>query len=132
MPSTLSSIQIFGVLVGNFVGGQLADLIGRRLPFFASILMMISMHLVGYFSTSWQMFAVSTFFTGVGGGFFLTTQYCILAEFTLSKWRSWIVGFPSWPIEACVYSLCAWLIHDWRYLQLMTAIMAVPCLLAWL
>ncbi|KAL4240147.1 hypothetical protein ACF0H5_000941 [Mactra antiquata] len=131
VPTLVASINIFGVLVGNFVGGQLADLIGRKIPFFASLLLLFTMHLVGYFSTSWQMFAVATFFVGMGGGFFLTTQYCLLAEFTLSKWRSWIVGFPSWPIQACLMSMVAWLLHDWRYMQLLTGLMAVPCLLAW-
>jgi hypothetical protein len=68
----------------------------------------------------------------MGGGFFLTTQYCFLSEFSLARWRVWIVGFPSWPIQSSVLSLLAWLLHDWRYIQLMTALCAIPCLLAWL
>ncbi|XP_060552265.1 organic cation transporter protein-like [Ruditapes philippinarum] len=131
IPSTINSIQIAGVLAGNVISGQLADLFGRRPPFFASIWLLLLTHVVGYFSTTWQMYAVCMFFAGFGGGFFLTTQYCILSEFTLSKWRAWVVGFPSWPIQGCLYALVAWLLHDWRYFQLVTAIMAVPCLLTW-
>ncbi|XP_045211659.2 organic cation transporter protein-like [Mercenaria mercenaria] len=131
IPSTISSIQITGVLVGNVISGQLADLFGRKPPFFASILIILVTHVTGYFSTTWQMFAVSTFFAGLGGGFFLTTQYCLLSEFTVAKWRAWVVGFPSWPIEGCLFALCAWLLHDWRNFQLLTAVMAVPCLFTW-
>ena len=132
IPSTINSIQIAGVLAGNVIAGQLADLLGRKPPFFASIWLILLTHIVGYFAITWQMFAVCSFFSGFGGGFFLTTQYCILSEFTLSKWRTWVIGFPSWPIQGCFFSLVAWLLHDWRYLQLTTAIMAVPCLLSWL
>ncbi|XP_060552261.1 organic cation/carnitine transporter 2-like [Ruditapes philippinarum] len=131
IPSIINSIQISGVLVGNIVAGQIADLFGRKPPFFTSIVILIGFNLFGFFSTSWQMFAIARFFTGVGGGFFLTTQYCLLSEFTLAKWRVWIVGFPSWPIQSCLFSLLAWLIHDWRYIQLMTALMGIPCFLAW-
>ncbi|XP_053385115.1 organic cation/carnitine transporter 2-like [Mercenaria mercenaria] len=131
IPSIINSIQITGVLVGNVAAGQIADLFGRKPPFFTSIVLLLSFNIVGYFSTSWKMFAVARFFVGAGGGFFLTTQYCLLSEFTLAKWRVWIVGFPSWPIQSCLFSLLAWLIHDWRYIQLMTALMAIPCFLAW-
>ncbi|XP_060552264.1 organic cation transporter protein-like [Ruditapes philippinarum] len=131
IPSTISSVQIAGTLVGNIAAGQIADLIGRKPPFFASILLIFSFNIVGYFSSSWQVFAVARFFLGIGCGFFLTTQYCFLSEFSLARWRVWIVGFPSWPIQAGVFSLLAWLLHDWRYIQLMTALCAIPCLLAW-
>lgn len=131
IPSMINSIQISGTLVGNVASGQLADLIGRRPPFFTSIFIIMSFHLVAFFSTSWQMFAAARFFLGMGGGFFLTTQYCFLSEFSLARWRVWIVGFPSWPIQSCLFAFLAWLLHDWRYIQLMVALCSVPCFLAW-
>ncbi|XP_053393423.1 solute carrier family 22 member 4-like isoform X2 [Mercenaria mercenaria] len=131
IPSTIMTLQLAGVLAGNVLAGQTADLIGRKPPFFASIVLITLANLVGFLSVNWIMFGVARLFVGMGAGFFLTTQYSLLSEFSLSKWRVWIIGFPSWPIEQCVLALCAWLIQDWRYLQLMIAIMGVPCLFAW-
>lgn len=128
----INSIQIAGVLFGNVISGQLADLFGRKPLFFSSIMIILITHIAGYFATSWKMFAVCSFFAGAGGGFFLTVQYCLLSEFTLARWRSWVVGFPSWPIQGCLFALLGWLLHDWRSFQLMTAVAAVPCLFTWL
>ncbi|XP_053395964.1 organic cation transporter protein-like [Mercenaria mercenaria] len=131
IPSLIMTLQVAGLLAGNILAGQLSDLIGRKPPFFTSIILITVFNLVGFFSVSWVMFAVARIFVGIGSGFFLSTQYCLLSEFSLAKWRVWIVGFPSWPIEGCVFALCAWLIQDWRYIQLLTGIMGIPCLFAW-
>ncbi|KAL4240699.1 hypothetical protein ACF0H5_001491 [Mactra antiquata] len=131
IPSTISTIQIGGTLVGNIMAGQIADMFGRKPPFFTALVIVSAFNLLGFFSTSWKIFAVARFFAGLGGGFFMTTQYCLLSEFSLAKWRVWIVGFPSWPIQTCLFALLSWLLHDWRYIQLMTAIIALPCLLTW-
>lgn len=128
----MMTLQTVGVLAGNVLAGQTADLVGRKPPFFASIVLIIVSNLVGYLSVNWIMFGVARLFVGMGCGFFLTTQYNLLSEFSLAKWRVWIVGFPSWPIEQCILSLCAWLIQDWRYLHLLISILGVPCLFAWL
>jgi MFS family permease len=132
IPSTISSLQLAGSLAGNVISGHVADQFGRKLPFFMSILLVLLFNFLGFFASAWQMFAVCTFFTGLGYGVFTATQYNILSEFTLAKWRTWIVGFPSWPIQQSIFALCAWLVHDWRYMQLITALMAIPCLFAWL
>lgn len=131
IPSIINSVQIGGVLVGNAASGHIADLFGRKPPFFTSIFLIMTSNLAGFFSNSWEMFAIARFVAGMGCGFFLTVQYCLLSEFSLAKWRVWIVGFPSWPIQSCLFSLLAWLLHDWRYIQLMTAMMTVPCVFAW-
>lgn len=131
IPSTIGSLQLVGQLIGNIAAGQLADLIGRKRPFFLSMLIVLIFHTVGFFSVSWEMFAVSTIFNGISQGFFFTIQYNLLSEFTLAKWRVWVVGFPSWQLQTSIHTLLAWLLHDWKYLQLVTALAAVPCLLAW-
>lgn len=131
IPSTVMTIQISGMLVGNLIAGQLGDLIGRRPPYVASIVMILVANIAGFFSTNWIMFAVARFFIGVGSCFYVTASYSLMSEFCLAKWRVWIMGFPSWQIQACVFSLLAWLIKDWRYIQLMIAAVCVPCLVSW-
>ncbi|KAL4240148.1 hypothetical protein ACF0H5_000942 [Mactra antiquata] len=131
IPSTISSINIVGLLLGNLAGGQLADLYGRKPTFYASIVLLMLFHLLAYFAQSWQVFAVAMFFTGVGNGFFLTVQYAILSEYSLSRCRVWMVGFPSWPLQTSLLALCAYLLHDWRNVELLIAMMAIPALMTW-
>lgn len=74
VPATVVTIQVGFQLFGNFFAGQLADALGRKIPFFSSIILLILSNLACYFSVSWVMFAVCRVFVGIGAGFFLTTQ----------------------------------------------------------
>ncbi|WAR11336.1 ORCT-like protein [Mya arenaria] len=126
IPSTTQSIQISGALVGNLISGQLGELFGRKRPFFFAIVITMIFNVAGFFANNWILYAVCRFFMGLGEGFFMTIKYALLSEFSLANWRAWIIGFPSWPIQSCLLALCAWLIKDWRYLQLMTAALGIP------
>ena len=130
IPSTIMTIQVLFQLFGNFFAGQLADTIGRKIPFFASIFIIIGFNIICYFSVSWVMFTVSRVFIGLGCGLFLTIQYCYLSEFSLARWRSWLIGFPSWPIQTCILALVLWLLQDWRKAHLVTALIGLPFIVA--
>ncbi|XP_060565157.1 organic cation transporter protein-like [Ruditapes philippinarum] len=132
IPSTVMSMQTFGMLAGALAAGQLSDLFGRKPPYFAGLLCLLIFNLIGFFSVNWIMFAIARLFIGIGSGMFLAIQYCIVSEFSLARWRAWVTGFPSWPILSCLFALCAWLIQDWRYIQLLCCLLALPCLLTWL
>lgn len=127
----MMTIQVAGILLGNVVAGQLGDLVGRKPPFYSSIVIILVSTLVGFISKEWITFAVSRFFVGMGSGFFLTIQYNLLAEFSPLHWRAWTIGFPTWPIQTCIFSLLAYLIQDWRYIQLMICILCAPFLFTW-
>lgn len=64
------TIQVAGLLAGNLLAGQLADLVGRRPPFFSSLVLIMVFNLVGFLSVNWVMVAVSRIFIGMGMGFF--------------------------------------------------------------
>lgn len=117
-----------GVFVGNIACGQVADLIGRKPPLFISLLFLIVANIISPFSTSWVMFATIRFFIGLAMGFEITVQYNIMSEFTLARWRTWVVAVPSWYIEVALFSLVAWLLNDWRHLHFVTAAIGVPLL----
>ena len=131
IPATMLTIQIIFQLFGNFFAGQIADTIGRKIPFFSSIVLIMIFSVVCYFSTSWIMFLVSRIFIGIGCGLFLTTQYSYLSEFTLARWRAWLIGFPSWPMQTCLMALVLWLLKDWRNFHLVCALMGIPFLATW-
>ena len=128
---TITSIQMAGVLLGNLFCGQLADLIGRKPPLFLAIALMVAFNLLASFSTSWLMFAVIRFFLGLAMGLELTVHYNLMSEFTLARWRAWIVAVPSWAFELALFSLVAWLFKNWRYIHVATTCIGVPLLATW-
>lgn len=124
----ITTIQMSGVLVGCFISGHLADLLGRKPTFFLSLLILIVFNVVAYFSVNWQMYAAIRFILGMGIGFFLTVHYNVMTEFALNRWRPRIVAVPAWAFGAGIFALAAWLLKDWKNLHLVTAAIGVPFL----
>lgn len=128
IPSTVTSIQMAGVLVGNLACGQVADLIGRKPPLFLSLTALVVLNGIAAFSVSWIMFAVLRFFIGLAMGFELTVQYNVMAEFTQARWRTWVVAVPSWAIQLCLFALVSWSLRNWKHIHLATAAVGAPLL----
>ncbi|KAL4239283.1 hypothetical protein ACF0H5_000100 [Mactra antiquata] len=126
--STITSIQMSGVLVGNLVCGQVADVIGRKPPLFISIATLVVFNILAAFSTSWIMFAIIRFVLGLAMGFELTVQYNVMSEFTLARWRAWVVSVPSWAIEIVLFAFVAWILKHWQYLHFAAAAVGFPLL----
>ena len=122
---------MFGVLVGAAATGHIADLIGRKPTFFATIVLLIVLNVIAYFSSSWQMFAVMRFLIGVACGGYLTVYFTYIVEFVGSKWRTLIVAIPAWSLEVGLFGVAAWLIRDWALLHIASAVVVSPFLLSW-
>ena len=131
IPATIASAQTAGSLVGNLLGGQLGDLVGRKKPLFVSLIIMILGNFLGFAVNSWISLLVAKIIVGIGAGTFISCHFSLLSEFTLSKWRSVAIGFPSWALQTCLFALLAWWVQDWRYLMLICGCMGVPCLFTW-
>ena len=55
----IASVQMIGIFVGNIVSGHAADAVGRKIPLFVSLVIMLVFNVIAFFSTSWIMFAVA-------------------------------------------------------------------------
>lgn len=127
--STITTIQMAGLLISSPVAGQMADSLGRKPAFFLSLLVLAVCNLIAAFSVSWEMFAVCRFLIGFGCGMYLTTFYSFMQEFVPTRWRSMTAAVPGWAIFAALYGLFSWWLHDWEYLHYATAIVTAPFLL---
>ncbi|VDI81806.1 MFS transporter, OCT family, solute carrier family 22 (organic cation transporter), member 4/5 [Mytilus galloprovincialis] len=128
--STITTIQMGGLLFGGFVSGQLADVLGRKFTYFAALFILLVFNGAAAFSTSWEMFAVFRFFIGIGCGFYLTVYFTFLIEFTPRTYRSMLVALPFWPIFCIIYACMCWWLHEWKYIQLAIAATNIPFILA--
>ncbi|OWF39252.1 organic cation transporter-like protein [Mizuhopecten yessoensis] len=129
--STITTIQMVGLLVSCVASGHLADLIGRKPTYFLSLIALTVLNTISGFSTTWKMFAVLRFLLGFGVGAHLTVFYGYLIEFIPARRRSAAIAYPGWAIWACVLGLVAMWLHDWRYLHFATAILTLPCVFMW-
>ncbi|XP_034329452.2 solute carrier family 22 member 6-A [Magallana gigas] len=132
VPGVIISIQMVGLLTSGYLSGQLADLFGRRLILFLAILLNSITNFAAAFSSSWQMFAGFRFLIGFSCGLYLATYLTYLIEFTPQKYRPMIQAVPSWSLGAAAYGLLSWLLHDWRYLQMLTGAVGLPFLACWI
>lgn len=129
--ATVSSVQMAGLLISGLLGGQIADLIGRKPTFYVSIFILASFNIVAGFSTSWMMFAVTRFIIGLGCGAYLTVFYTFSVEFTPTKFRPIQIAVPDWSIWAAFLGLCSYLLKDWKSLHILTGALTGVSLFTW-
>ncbi|XP_061184252.1 solute carrier family 22 member 4-like [Saccostrea echinata] len=131
VPGIVTSIQMAGLFISGYLSGQLSDMFGRKPIIFISILLQAVANFIASFSTSWQMFASLRFAIGIASGLFLASYLTFIIEFTPMKSRPMIQAIPSWSLAAAFYGLLAWLLPDWRYIQIVTGAVSVPFLACW-
>ncbi|OWF39981.1 solute carrier family 22 member 21-like [Mizuhopecten yessoensis] len=129
--STITTIQMTGLLISGITAGHIADGIGRKPTYFMALLILVTCNAIAGFSVSWKMFAAMRFLLGFGTGCYLTVFYTFMMEFTPSKHRPVVVAFPSWALWACAFGFLSMWLHDWRYIHFATAIITVPWVLFW-
>ncbi|XP_033761056.1 solute carrier family 22 member 6-like [Pecten maximus] len=131
IPSTITTIQMSGILVSGLIAGQFADYYGRKPTYFLSMLILLLGNVGCAFSVSWEMFAAFRFLIGFGLGCYITVFYTYMIEFTPTKYRAIIVTIPIWPMGLCLFALVGWWLHDWKDLHIANAISIAPLLLFW-
>ncbi|XP_033760155.1 solute carrier family 22 member 5-like [Pecten maximus] len=131
LTSTITTVQMAGLLISGVVSGHMADIIGRKPTFFISLLIMTIFNVLAGFSVSWEMFAILRFFLGFGIGCYLTVFYNFLIEFSPAKRRAIVTAVPAWGFWACVFGFVSMWLHDWKYLHFATAILTFPWMFCW-
>ena len=103
------TLFFFGMLIGAFVFGRLADRIGRRPVLFIAIILDAICGVASAFAPDLQWLLVARFLTGIGVGGTLPVDYAMMAEFLPSDRRGrWLVlleGF--WAIGTVALALLA-------------------------
>ncbi|KAL8621782.1 hypothetical protein ACOMHN_016269 [Nucella lapillus] len=127
----MTSLQMGGVLFGALIGGQATDTFGRRLTVYVTMLVHTVTSLVAAFSVTWQMFVVMRVLIGITLGIYLVASFSYSLEFVGPQHRQLVAFIPAWATGVCLMALMAWLIPDWRYLHIGSAVLTVPFLLTW-
>ncbi|XP_069105033.1 organic anion transporter 3-like [Argopecten irradians] len=131
IPSTITTIQMAGVLLGGLFSGHLADKIGRKPTYFLSLLFLMVFNMICGFSITWEMFATCRLFLGLGMGGYLTIFYPYVLEFIPKERRAVLATIPMWAIWSTIFAFIAMGIHDWKNLHFVSAIVVAPWFFFW-
>nr|XP_022329707.1 organic cation transporter protein-like [Crassostrea virginica]XP_022329708.1 organic cation transporter protein-like [Crassostrea virginica]XP_022329709.1 organic cation transporter protein-like [Crassostrea virginica]XP_022329710.1 organic cation transporter protein-like [Crassostrea virginica] len=131
VPSTITTVQMCGLLVGALVCGQLADIFGRRKLLYITYTLLLAVSLGSAFVNSWQLFAAFRFFIGGLVGSVMVVNFVLPLEFVTPSWRTFCgcVGF--WAVGLMTLAIWGYLISEWRYLIIGTSVSGVFMLFSW-
>ncbi|XP_063696923.1 organic cation transporter protein [Culicoides brevitarsis] len=110
--------------VGKFFGssllGVIADRWGRKLAFNISAVIYMVAGLVSFLTPWYWIFFLSRFLLGMAGSGVYNSAYTLLTESVAKKHRSWtsVVYSISYPIGSLLLALIAYLVPEWRNLQM--------------
>ncbi|XP_076078961.1 solute carrier family 22 member 6-A-like [Mytilus galloprovincialis] len=126
VPSTITTLQMGGLITGGFVSGHVADAFGRKSTYVCALFTIISLNVAAAFSSTWEMFAVFRFFIGLGSGFTTSLNFTFVIEFTPRQSRSMLRFLPCRELFGMLYACLCWWLHDWRYIQIGSALSVFP------
>ncbi|WP_312182850.1 MFS transporter [Arthrobacter sp.] len=128
----IGTANLLGMAIGAFVWGSIADAIGRKQAFTATLLIFSIFTVLGAFAPDLGWFCVFRFLAGVGLGGCVPVDYALVGEFTPRKQRGRVLTAMDgwWPVGAALCGVTSAIIMatvaDWRWTML---VMVVPALL---
>ncbi|MGW7519013.1 MFS transporter [Streptomyces sp. NPDC054796] len=128
----VATSNLVGMAVGAVVWGAIADRIGRKKAFSATLLIFALFSVLGTASPDYATFLVLRFLAGVGLGGCIPVDYALVSEFSPKKYRGRVLTALDlwWPVGVTLCGLVATLMVPWEgNWRWMLATMVLPALL---
>ena len=128
----VATANLVGMAVGAIVWGAIADRIGRKKAFSATLLIFALFSVLGALSPNYGIFLLFRFLAGVGLGGCIPVDYALVSEFSPKKYRGRVLTALDlwWPIGVTLCGLASTALipmdGNWRW---MLATMVLPALL---
>jgi len=141
--SIVQTVYIFGLFVGSFLFGKLADKFGRKPSLMLAILFSSIGELLGAFMPELYSYSAARFLTGVGQQGLFNVGFSLALEMTGNKqkvpflpWVSLctvlgIAPSAAFAVGIIILSSVAWLFNTWFTLQLTVSCVSFLQLLLW-
>jgi putative MFS transporter len=131
----IGTANLIGMALGAFIWGTIADRIGRKKAFAATLLVFSVFTLAGALTGGIGWFVLFRFLAGFGLGGCIPVDYALVGEFTPRRHRGTVLTAMDgwWPIGAAACGfLSAWLVATWGDWRLPLLVMILPAMLVFL
>lgn len=127
--SMMTSVVFVGSVVGSLVMGHMSDRFGRRTVFFVSVFGVVLFGSLGAVSPSVKWYNALRFFASVNIAGIQTSSAALLAEILDPRFRTLLnLGYTAgFAIPSMLLPGVAYLLSDWKLLQLVSGLVAVAC-----
>ena len=128
----IGTANLLGMALGAFVWATIADRIGRKAAFSATIAVFAGFTIAGVFATDIVVFALLRFMAGFGLGGAIPVDYALVGEFTPRKHRGRVLTAMDawWPVGAALAGfVSAWFVTMWADWRPPLLAMVLPAIL---
>src|SRR5690625_3772219 len=128
----IGTANLLGMALGAFVWATIADRIGRKAAFTATLAVFAVFTIAGVFTTDIVAFAVLRFIAGFGLGGAIPVDYALVGEFTPRKHRGRVLTAMDawWPIGSALAGfVSAWFLTMWADWRPPLLAMVLPAIL---
>eukprot|EP00095_Tigriopus_kingsejongensis_P003369 maker-scaffold153_size302544-snap-gene-0.10 protein:Tk03369 transcript:maker-scaffold153_size302544-snap-gene-0.10-mRNA-1 annotation:"organic cation" len=133
--SVAQSVYFFGLVIGVFGTGYMADILGRRQMLVPIVLGMTFFGVLSAAMPTIESFMAVRFFHGLCTIGVFAVGFVWVMEIVGGKWQTVLgIGFEGpWVVGWFVLALIAYLTPDWKHIQLITSFPALVCVvICWL
>lgn len=119
---TSTTWQMFGILIGAFVFGQLSDFYGRRQVMLIALSGMLLGSLAVAFAPSFTAFFALRMVVGFFAGGTSAVHGVYIIEHSRKDHRMLISNIVTWSPNFAIAPIIAYYAHDWRHLSIASAV----------
>ncbi|KAL1417246.1 hypothetical protein MTO96_027065 [Rhipicephalus appendiculatus] len=127
--SMMTSVVFVGSLVGSLVMGHMSDRFGRRTVFFVCVFGAALFGSLGAVSSSVKWYNALRFFASVNIAGIQTSSAALMAEILDPRFRTFLnLGYTAgYAIPSMLLPGVAYLLSNWKLLQLVSGLVALAC-----
>jgi OCT family organic cation transporter-like MFS transporter 4/5 len=131
LENVAQSVFFTGCLVGVFLAGLMADMMGRKVVCVVLATTFLVSGVLGGLVTSWYVWLMLRFVVGAASIGMVTVRYIIQVEMIGGMWRSWANTFTStgWVVGYMTLPILAYTIPNMRQMEVFIGLSSLPLLL---
>ena len=131
LENVAQSVFFTGCLVGVFLAGLMADLMGRKVVCVVLVITFLISGVLGGLVNSWYLWLLLRFVVGAASIGMVTVRYTIQVEMIGGKWRSWANTLTStgWVVGYMTLPMLAYIVPDMRQMEVLLGLAISPLLL---